>query len=61
MQSAKALQHHEALDRTFILLEHLENLLGEHSVIQNENSYKELYDHAYKSLFTLYQQLGADS
>lgn len=61
MKDNQALLNHEALDRSYIVLEQLENLLGEHPVIQNDDANKALYDSAFKSLYTLYQKLGTES
>lgn len=50
--------YHEALDRTHILLNHLDSALGEHPVVQSEPNAKALYDKAVENLADLYQLLG---
>lgn len=60
MKKSQTLLNHEALDRTYMLLETLENLLGEHEVIQNESTYKALYENALQNLSDLYQKLGSE-
>ena len=53
--------YHEALDRTHILLCHLENALGDHPVIQSDVKAIALYQEAVNSLSNLYQLLGAEN
>ncbi len=50
--------YHEALDRTFVQLNNLENALGEHPVILSKKRARELYESAVDSLAELYQELG---
>ncbi|GAC13680.1 hypothetical protein [Aliiglaciecola lipolytica] len=50
--------YHEALDRTWILLNNLESSLGEHPVIKGNPQTTELYEKAVENLAQLYQKLG---
>ena len=50
--------YHEALDRTHVLLTHLENALGDHPVILKEPQAYTLYEQSVEKLAELYQFLG---
>lgn len=51
-------QYFEALDRAFIVQQHLENALGEHPAIKNHPELMSLYKQANENLGELYSLIG---
>ncbi len=49
---------HEAIDRAYIVLSHLEFSLAEHPAIKNDPELQDVYEKAHQALFDLYQKAG---
>ncbi len=50
--------HFEAMDRSWVVIDLLHNILGEHPVLESDEKAKKLYEEAQEKLGDLYQRLG---
>lgn len=58
MKKLDKYSYHEACDRAYVILELLENSLGEHPVLQQDTDAQAAYTKAHDSMYELYQLLA---